>query len=128
MKKAFDKVPHKRLLWKLENIGGLKGTLMKWMEDYLQGRQMWTVLRDQQSEWSEVTSRVPQVSMLAPIIFLIYINDMTDGLNSYVNLFADDAKLMRRVKDQRDCEELQGDLDKIYEWTWKWEMEFNAKK
>ena len=61
-------------------------------------------------------------------MILIYINDMTDGLISYVSLFADDAKLMRRVKDWRDCEELQGDLDKIYEWSRKWEMEFNAKK
>ena len=127
MKKAFNKVSHKRMLWKLEDIGGLKGTLMKWMEDYLQGRQMRTVVRDEQLEWSEVISGVPQGSVLAPVMFLMYIN-MTDGLSSYVNLFADDTKVMRRVKDWRDCEELQGDLGKIYEWSRKWEMEFKRQE
>ena len=83
IKKAFDKVPHKRLLWKLEHIG-LKGKLLKWMGDYLKDREMRTVIRDSYSSWSGVTSGVPQGSVLAPIMFQIYINDMQEGLNSYI--------------------------------------------
>ena len=115
IKKAFDKVPHKRLLWKLEHIGGLKGKLLKWMGDYLKGREMRTVIRDNYSSWSGVTSGVPQGSVLAPIMFQIYINDMQEGLNSYINLFADDAKLLRVIKSQADCIELQRNIDKIHE-------------
>ena len=102
IKKAFDKVPHKRLLWKLEHIGGLKGKLLKWMGDYLKDREMRTVIRDNYSSWSGVTSGVPQGSVLAPIMFQIYINDMQEGLNSYINLLADDAKLLRVIKSLAD--------------------------
>ena len=128
IKKAFDKVPYKRLLWKLENIGGIKGTLLKWMGNYLQDRKMRTVIRDICSNWSEVTSGVPQGSVLAPIMFQIYINDMNEGLESYINMFADDAKLLKVIKSQKDCQDLQKDIDKIHEWSLKWKLEFNAKK
>ena len=76
----------------------------------------------------EVTSGALQGSVLAPIMFLIYVNDMPEGVRSYMNLFADDAKLFWKIRNQRDCEELQNDLDKIYEWSKVWEMEFNASK
>ncbi len=128
LKKAFDTVPHKSLIWKLEHRGGLKGKILKWMKDYLQGREMSTVIRDNKSSWCEVTSGVPQGSVLAPIMFQVYINDMTVGLNSYINMFADDAKLMKVIKNQEDCEELQRDIDRIYEWSKRWKLEFNIKK
>ena len=66
--------------------------------------------------------------MLAPIKFQIYVNDMQEGLKSYINLFADDAKLLKVIKSQEDCKELQKDIDKIHEWSLKWKLEFNAKK
>ena len=128
LKKAFNKVPHQRLLWKLEHVGGLKGNILKWMKDYLTERQMRTVIRDQMSEWAGITSGVPQGSVLAPVMFLIYINDMVEGLNSYTSLFADDAKVMRRVGEEEDCRRLQEDIDRIYNWSREWEMEFNMKK
>ena len=128
LKKAFDKVPHERLLWKLENIGGLHGKIKEWMESYLKGREMRTLVRDEKSKWRKVDSGVPQGSVLAPILFLIYINDMPEGVDSYMSLFADDAKLLKRVKTNKDCEILQNDLNKIYKWSKKWEMEFNVKK
>ena len=128
LRKAFDKVPHKRLLWKLEHIGGLKGRLLCWMEDYLKDREMRTVIKNEKSNWCSIESGVPQGSVLAPVMFVVYINDMVSGTNSYVNLFADDAKLLKRVEGQEDCEILQRDLDKILRWSKKWEMEFNTKK
>ena len=128
LKKTFDKVPHERLLWKLETIGGLKGTIKNWMADYLKGREMRTVVRDEKSEWRKVTSGVPQGSVLAPVMFLIYVNDMPEAVSSYISLFADDAKLLRKISNQKDCEELQNDLNKINEWSKRWEMEFNIHK
>ncbi len=66
--------------------------------------------------------------MLGPIIFGIYVNDVVDGIGSYINLFGDDAKLMRRVNSTEDCMKLQEDLDKVGEWGRKWQMEFNLSK
>ena len=128
LKKAFDRVPHKRLLYKLEHCGGVRGSLLEWMKNYLEGRQMRTVIRDRVSSWRGVTSGVPQGSVLAPIMFLIYVNDMPDGMNSYMSMFADDAKLMKRIKNEDCCRELQYDLDKLYEWSQTWKMDFNANK
>ena len=73
-------------------------------------------------------SGVPQGSVLAPIMFAIYVNDMDEGVTSYMSFFADDAKLLRRLESKRDCEQLQDDLEKIWKWGQKWEMEFNVKK
>ena len=112
----------------MEHIGGLSGNLLKWIKDFLIERQMRTVIKNCVSSWTTVTSRVPQGSVLAPIIFLIYVNDMVDGISSYASLFADDVKIMRRIKVEEDCSLLQEDLRKIYEWSQMWEMEFNAKK
>ena len=103
LKKVFDKVPHKRLLWKLENIEGLKGNILNWIEDYLGGKEMRTVIRNTKSEWRKVTSGIAQGSVLASLMFLIYVNDLSEGLSSYINLFADDAKLLRKVNTQEDC-------------------------
>ena len=128
LKKAFDKVSHKRLLWKVEQIGGIGGKLLKWMKSYLTDRKMKTSIRGVSSNWAYVESGVPQGSVLAPLMFLIYVNDLPDGVSSYMNMFADDAKIMRQVRNLEDCQELQKDLDKLNDWSAKWLMEFNAKK
>ena len=101
---------------------------MNWMEDYLKGREMRTVVKDKKSEWREVKNGVPQRSVLAPIMFLVYVNDMTEGKNSYISLFADNGKLLRKIGYHKDCEELQNYINKTYEWSTTWEMKFNAKK
>ena len=90
------------------------------------GREMRTIVKGKKSEWRKVTSGVPQGSVLGPIMFLIYVNDMTVGISSYMNMFADDAKIMRRVKNIEDCNKLREDIDKIYEWSKNWQMEFNT--
>ena len=128
--KAFDKVPHKRLIWKLQHIGGVDGALLKWMSDFLQDREMSTVIRGTASQNREVTSGVPQGSVLAPIMFLIYINDLGEDISngSYINMFADDAKIQRKIVNENSCKELQEDINKIKAWSEKWKMEFNVDK
>lgn len=128
LKKAFDKVPHRRLLWKIKTYGKVSGQLFDWMTDYLKGREMRTVIRNENSSWLEVTSGVPQGSVLGPVMFGLYVNDLADGIGSYINLFADDTKMMRKVKSIDDCRKLQEDLDKVGEWGRKWQMEFNPSK
>ena len=102
LRKAFNKVPHKRLLWKLETIGGLKGELLRGMEDFLKDREIRTVIRDQESAWKSVLSQVPQGSVLVPVMFAVYINDMTERIDNYINLFADNAKLLIRVQKKNE--------------------------
>ena len=129
-KKAFDRVPHQRLIWKLGNNGGIQGKVLQWMEDFLSGRKMRTVLRGRYSSWLEITSGVPQGSVLAPVMFLIYINDLQANIdeNSYINMFADDAKIQRKVLDENCCRKLQDDMNKLHEWSKTWQMEFNVNK
>ena len=80
---------------------------------------MRTVIREAASSWRNVISGVPQGSVLVPMMFQIYVNDMQCGVTSYMNLFADDTKLMTVVKNTDDCQELQGDINKIDEWSKK---------
>ena len=91
---------------------------------------MRTVIRGTASQNREVTSGVPQGSVLAPIMFLVYVNDLGEDLsvNSYINMFADDAKIQRRIKNIRSCKELQEDINKIKAWSVKWKMDFNVEK
>ena len=85
------------------------------MQDYLKDREMKTVIRDAASNLRNVTSGVLQGSVLASIMFQIYVNGMQCGVTGYTSLIADDAKLMKAVKSIDDCRELQGDIDKVYE-------------
>ena len=128
LKKAFDKVPHRRLLWKIKNYGRIGGSLWEWVRDYLSEREMRTVIKNECSSWMKVTSGVPQGSVLGPIMFVVYVNDLADGIDSHINLFADDAKLMRQVQDENDCIILQRDIEKLRDWCGTWQMEFNVKK
>ncbi len=100
------------------------------MKDFLKGRKMRTILRGKYSSWKEVTSGVPQGSVLAPIMFLVFINDINDNIGSegYMNMFADDAKMQRKIITENSCWELQNDLAKLYKWSQKWQMEFNGDK
>ena len=79
------------------------------------------------SDTVKVTSKVPQSSVLGPILFLIYINDLSNSLSSKVRLFADDARVQREIKSLQDCLELQNDLNKLMAWE-KWLIEFNPSK
>ena len=112
--KAFDSVNHTILLHKLEKIG-FSGKLFNWLREYLHNRSQRVVLNGCTSEWVPVTSGVPQGSILGPLLFLLFINDMPDSAkNSILAMFADDAKCFRRIVNIDDCISLQKDLDELY--------------
>ena len=99
--KAFDVVPHEKLILKLKSYG-IEGNLLRWISAFLRDRRQRVVLGDSISNWMPVTSGVPQGSVLGPILFLIFINDMPEVIQSLVKLFADDSKLLSVVKSQHD--------------------------
>ncbi|KAK3870886.1 hypothetical protein Pcinc_023912 [Petrolisthes cinctipes] len=107
--KAFDKVPHQRLLHKLE-FYGIQGQLLHWIRTFLTTRKQRVVLDGSQSPSVPVTSGVPQGTVLGPLLFLSYINDPPLSLSSTTRLFADDSLVYRPIKDRNDCLRLQDDL------------------
>lgn len=125
--KAFDKVPHRRLLKKLWNYG-IRGKTHKWINMFLTDRNQRVVVDGEASEWIHVESGVPQGTVLGPILFLAFINDLPTYVNSSVRLFADDCVLYRAIEDNTDCTILQEDLKKLEAWEDKWLMSFNASK
>ena len=110
--KALDKVPHQRLLLKLKAHGigiGITDRIEQWLTD----RRQRVVVDGEVSNWISVLSGVPQGSVLGPILFLIYINDLDDSITSNVLEFADDTKLFRKVNTDGDKQHLQNDLDRL---------------
>ena len=99
-----------------------------WIEDWLKGRTQRVVLNGSYSDWSEVSSGVPQGSVLGPILFLVYVNDMDCGLDANISKFADDTKLFHKVSSIEEHEKIQNDLHKLVEWSNIWQMKFNADK
>ena len=123
--KAFDKVWHDGLIFKLKSYG-VEGELLLLLKNYLHNREQRVVLNGQTSEWKRIYSRVPQGSLLGPILFLIYINDLPDGITSMCKIFADDTSLFSKVLDvNKSVIELNADLEKINQWAYQWKMQFN---
>ena len=125
--KAFDSVPTKRLLVKVDAVG-IKGKLYTWIKSFLTDREQRVCVRGEYSQWSEVLSGVPQGSVLGPVLFLIYVNDIVMNIDSTIKLFADDAKVYRAIRSQNDNDTLQADLDLLSNWSRKWLLKFNALK
>ena len=125
--KAFDKVNHLKLLYKLQ-LHGVQGKTLRWIESFLIGRSQTVVLNGNNSDELPVSSGVPQGSVLGPILFLLYINDLPDSLQSQVCLFADDTAVYLTVEGQADSKKLQGDLNVLQDWEKEWDMEFNPSK
>ena len=125
--KAFDKVPHQRLILKLKSHG-IGISIINWIEQWLTDRRQRVVVDGEVSNWKPVLSGVPQGSVLGPILFLIYINDLEEGVTSKILKFADDTKLFRKIKGNGDKQQLQDDIDKLIKWSEKWQMLFNFQK
>ena len=127
--KAFDKVDHEGLLLKLEQLGICK-SLLSWSRSFLSGRYQKVIVEGFESNSNPVLSGVPQGTVLGPLFFLIYINDITDNLSpgTIIRLFADDSLLYREIKSKEDVFILQRDLDTLQKWEVTWKMEFHPDK
>lgn len=125
--KAFDKVPHLRLSAKLHHYG-ISGLTLNWINSFLSNRVQAVSVNGSHSTWGNVTSGVPQGSVLGPALFLLYINDIQDQIQSTMRLFADDSIVCREIESPEDHEILQKDLDALADWSSKWLMHFNIKK
>ena len=126
--KAFDKVDHKLLLKKLTSVG-IKGKLLNWLKAFLSNRKQEVVIDSVKSFVWAVLSGVPQGSVLGPILFLIFINDIGNSvLNAKLKSFADDTKLSCTISCQADSEKLQDDLNRVMEWSAINNMALNEEK
>ena len=148
--KAFDTVPHEGLLMKLEHSGirdtnpsspdtqcnemevehHQKQNILRWFRDWLCDRTQEVVVDGVSSEKSKVLSGVPQGTVLGPLCFLIFINDLGHNVSSETSLklFADDSLLFRVIRDQKDTKALQADLDALLKWASTWKMKFHPAK
>ena len=126
--KAFDRVWHRGLLSKLEAVG-IRGPLLRWFQDYLSNRKQATVVKGDKSSFKVVSAGVPQGSVLGPLLFLIYINDIVENINSVIKLFADDTSLSLALNNPAlRAETLNHDLQTIENWGKAWKVKFNENK
>ena len=125
--KAFDSVPHRRLLDKLR-FYGIDGKHNSLISSLLQCRRQRVVINGASSSWAPVTSGVPQVTVIGPILFLIYINDIQRGISSQMRLFADDSIIYREIRNNTDHTTLSDDLHRLDQWAEEWQMIFKPEK
>ena len=126
--KAFDRVWHEGLLYKLAKIG-IGGKLLEFCKNFLSDRSQCVIVDGQQSDIGRVRAGVPQGAVSGPLYFLIYINDLTEGIKSNIKLFADDTSLSIEVNDPvQGAEVLNRDLEKVKEWANRWLVNFSVEK
>ena len=127
--KGFDVVPHKRLLAKCDGMG-IRGRVLRWVEEWLTGRQQRVILNGQASEWMDVLSSVVQGSCMGPCLFVIFINDIDLAMDtvSFIIKFADDSKAGRVVDRQEDRDAFQDMLNRLETWSQEWQLLFNRSK
>ncbi|CAH1269255.1 Hypp4131 [Branchiostoma lanceolatum] len=128
--KAFDTVPHERLLRRVESFG-IGGNLLQWIRNFLTQRRQQVVVNGSASSWKPVISGVPQGSVLGPLLFTIFVSDIPETIQNFVSLFADDTKIYAAAQ---NCELnahttcLQADLNSLHEWSTKMQMQFHPDK
>ena len=125
--KAFDTVAHQRLLHKLQYYG-VRGRTLQRTKDFLNNRLQQVLLDGHTSSTAEVLSGVPQGTVLGPLLFLTFINDLPKVTNSEARLFADDCLLYKPIFSRKDTEDLQQDLAALEDWEKQWQMAFHPEK
>ena len=125
--KAYDKVDHGILLHKLKSLG-ITGKLGRWIMMFISGRRQVVLVKGRASKSSVLISGVPQGSVLGPLLFLVFIGDLADGVEASVLIYVDDSKVKKAVKNENEVEALQIELDKIYKWEENNNMKFNGGK
>ena len=119
---------HDGLLYKLE-CNGISGNVMILIRNFLRDRKQRVLLNGKSSQWASISAGVPQGSVLGPLFFLVYINDLVENVDSDVRMFADDTLLFSVVWDEATTvQQLNRDLERVRLWAWQWKMEFNATK
>ena len=107
---------------------GIDPVIVKWIKEWLSGQKKRVVINGAESDWTELDCGVPQGSVLGPILFLIYVNDLDEGLQCMLLKFADHTKLMTKISRVEDCIKLQKDLDRVLTWCETNDMELNSEK
>lgn len=125
--KAFDKVPHALLLHKLRNLN-IDNNILNWIESFLTNRFQFVCANGTNSSLSSVNSGVPQGSVLGPLLFLIYINDLPMHVSSSISLYADDCVIYKEIINDSDISVLQTDINNVTQWCSEWHMELNTSK
>eukprot|EP00745_Piridium_sociabile_P045807 TRINITY_DN9988_c0_g1_i5.p1 TRINITY_DN9988_c0_g1~~TRINITY_DN9988_c0_g1_i5.p1 ORF type:complete len:555 (+),score=115.26 TRINITY_DN9988_c0_g1_i5:397-2061(+) len=125
--KALDKVNHSLLCHKLDHYG-IRNQSNTWISNFLNGRKQAVVVDGVKSDYTPVRSGVPQGSVLGPSLFLVYINDLSDRVDSPTRLLADDTILYRPISSTSDQQTLQEDLQKLEQWESDWDMDFHPDK
>lgn len=125
--KAFDRVPHERLLRKLYAYG-IQGNVLGWIRNFLKDRSQRVQIQGSFSEWKPVTSGIPQGSVLGPVLFILFINDLPDVIKSLCSLFADDTKVFGPANTEEERVILQNDLNRLMQWSEEWQLKFNIEK
>ena len=120
-------LPHNRLLLKVESYG-ISGKFLGWTKSFLSNREQCVVLNGCKSGWQKVLSGVPQGSILGPLLFTIYVNDLSQSISSSVFMFADDTKLIRPIHTTNDHDHLQSVLNHLLQCCAKWQLNFNISK
>ena len=123
--RVFDVIPHQRLLLKMQYYGIRK--ILPWIENFLTSRKQAVVIEGVQSRYVSVISGLPQGTVLAGLLFLIFINDLPESiLKSFTGIFCDDTILAKEISSVNDAQQLQKDLDHVIDWSNIWGMKFNA--
>ena len=119
--KSFDSVCIRRLCLKLECLG-IRNKNLLWCQSFLTNRVQRVVVGEIFSDWENVESGVPQGSVLGPLLFVIFINDLLKKINNEGKLFADDTKILSIIKSESDNVKLQEDFNLLYNWSSDWKI------
>ena len=127
--RAFDSISHRKLLFKL-NKYGISGNLLNILESFLINRTQRVIITNVVSDEVVITSGVPQGSVLGPLLFIVYVNDLCDIFTKDVTskMFADDAKLYTEIRTHLDVEALQHNIDRLCKWSCEWQLNLSINK